>query len=134
MGLTLDTGALIAFERRDRGLMAHLKEAERRGETLTVPTVVLAEAWRGGPRAARIARLLEACTIEPLLEDLARLAGESLKGIEALGAVDAVVVASAAGRRDRILTSDPKDLRRLGARFPQVRIVAISSRVVARRP
>ncbi len=124
-GLTLDSGALIAFERGDRRLMAHLKEAEQRGCTLTVPTAVVAEVWRGGPRAARIARLLEACVIEPLHDQLARTAGKSVGEVKGAGVIDAVVVASAAARRDRILTSDPDDLERLQRRFPQVLIVSI---------
>lgn len=59
-GLTLDTGALIGFERADRRVLIHFKNAELQGQQLTVPTPVIAEAWRGGARSARIARLLEA--------------------------------------------------------------------------
>jgi len=124
-GLTLDSGALIAFERSDRGLVAHLKEAQQRGCPLTVPTVVVAEAWRGGARSARIARLLGACSIEPLLEGLARSAGETLAAVKGARVVDAIVVCSAAKRGDRVLTSDRHDLERLQTRFPEVRIVAI---------
>jgi hypothetical protein len=46
-GLTLDTGALIGFERADRRLLIHLKNAELQGHQLTVSTSVIAEAWRG---------------------------------------------------------------------------------------
>lgn len=124
-GLTLDSGALIAFERGDRVVMAHLKEAELRGYVLTVPTVVVAEAWRDGPRSARIARLLEACTIEPLFDELARSAGETLAKVKGAGVVDAIVMASAAARDDRVVTSDGNDFERLKVKFPAVRIVSI---------
>ncbi len=33
-----------------------------------MPTVVIAEVWRGGPRSARLTLLLEACLVEPLVE------------------------------------------------------------------
>ena len=124
-GLTLDSGALIAFERRDRRVMVHLKEAELRALDLTVPTVVIAEVWRGGLRSARVASLLEACVVEPLLEGTARLAGEAIAAVRNAGVVDAIVMSSAAQRGDRVLTSDFADLDRLRRHFPAVRLVGL---------
>ena len=124
-GLTLDTGALIGFERSDRRVLIHLKNAELQGRELTVPTPVIAEAWRGGARSARIARLLGACTGEPLFEDLARVAGEAVAAVAGSGVIDAIVMASAARRGDRVLTSDFDDLDRLRARFPTVRLLTV---------
>lgn len=124
-GLTLDTGALIGFERSDRRLLLHLKTAEMRGQELTVPTPVVAEAWRGGARSARISKLLDACVIEPLLEDLARLAGEAIASVAGSGVIDAIVMASAARRGDRVLTADFEDLDRLRAYFPTVRLLTV---------
>jgi len=46
-GLTLDAGALIAYERGDRRIRRLLKIAFGRGVTPTIPAVVLAEVWRG---------------------------------------------------------------------------------------
>lgn len=124
-GLTLDSGALIAFERGERRVLVHLREAQSRGEELTVPAAVVAEVWRGGPRAARLSMLLAACLVEPLSDRLARSAGEALAAVGGAGTVDAVVMASAAVRRDRVLTSDPEDLLRLKAFFPQVHVVRL---------
>ena len=124
-GLTLDTGALIGFERSDRRLLLHLKTAQMRGQELTVPTPVVAEAWRGGARSARIARLLDVCVIEPLFEDLARLAGEAIASISRASVIDAIVMASAARRGDRVLTADFNDLDRLRAHFPTVRLLTV---------
>lgn len=124
-GLTLDTGALIGFERSDRRLLLHLKTAEMRGQELTVSTAVIAEAWRGGARSARLAKLLDACVIEPLLEDLARLAGEAIAAVTGAGVIDAIVMASAARRGDRVLTADFQDLDRLRAYFPAVRLLTV---------
>ncbi len=120
-GVTLDSGALIGFERQNRRTLAHLKLAQQLGYELTVPTAVIVEAWRGGSRSARIASLLESCVIEPLLPDLARVAGEAIAAVKGATAVDAVIMASAASRGDRVLTSDFQDLARLRSFFPAVR-------------
>jgi predicted nucleic acid-binding protein len=124
-GLTLDTGALIGFERLDRRVLTHLKNAQLLGLELTVPTAVIAEAWRGGARSARIAKLLQACSVEPLFDDLARVAGESIAATTGATVVDAIVMASAASRGDRVLTSDFDDLDGLRAYFPAVRLLAV---------
>jgi len=124
-GVTLDSGALIAFERGQRRIIAHLKETSLRGIALTVPTVVIAEVWRGRARSARLAALFEACTIEPLAESLARVAGEALGRVKGASLADAIVMASAAQRGDRVLTADPGDLLRLRTYFLNTRVVAI---------
>ena len=124
-GLTLDSGVLIAFERDDRNVVAHLKEALLRQVELTVPAVVVAEVWRGGPRSSRVARLLGACTVEPLDESVARTAGEALARVRGAGTIDAIVMASAATRADRVLTSDPDDFTKLAGHFPSVRVLGI---------
>jgi len=124
-GLTLDSGALIAFERVDRRVMLHLREAELRGLELTIPTAVIAEVWRGGARSARFASLLSAAVVEPLSEEVARRAGEALATAKGASVVDAVVMASAAQRNDRVLTADLADLRRLLRHFPGVRLVRL---------
>lgn len=124
-GLTLDTGALIGFERSDRRVLIHFKNAELQGQQLTVPTPVIAEAWRGGARSARIARLLEASVVEPLFEELARTAGEAVGALKGAGVIDALVMASAARRGDRVLTSDFDDLERLRSYFPGVRVLQV---------
>jgi predicted nucleic acid-binding protein len=124
-GLTLDSGALIAFERGERRVMAHLKEAQARGADVTVPTVMVAEVWRGGPRSARLSMLLGACIVEPISDPLARRAGEAIAAVSGATTLDAIVMASAATRRDSVLTSDPDDLLRLAAHFPSVRVIAL---------
>jgi predicted nucleic acid-binding protein len=124
-GLTLDSGALIAFERSDRRVMAHLKEAARRGAELTVPSVVVAETWRGGRRSARVARLLRACSVEPLSEQIARRAGEAIVMAKGAAVVDAIVMTSAAQRLDRVLTSDVGDLEQLRVAYPRVRVLGL---------
>jgi predicted nucleic acid-binding protein len=124
-GLTLDSGALIQFERADQRVRAWLEEAFGRSEVPIVPSVALVESWRGGARSARIAWLIRACSIEPLDESLAREAGLLRGQVEGSTAVDAVIVASAARRADIILTTDPGDLSALGEYSAPVTIEAV---------
>lgn len=124
-GLSLDTGVLIALERADRGVVARLKEALVSGRRITLPTVVLAEGWRGGERSARVAALIEACVVEPLVEAVARRAGEAVGAVRGATTIDAIVVASAATRGDVVLTSDPGDLRPLAEYLGSVAIVGL---------
>jgi predicted nucleic acid-binding protein len=111
-GLTLDSGALIAYERGEAQVRAWLTEAFERGTVPTVPSVVVAETWRGGARSARVAKLLKGCVVESLDQTLARAAGLLLARCSAQ-TTDAIVVASAARRGDVVLTSDPSDLATL---------------------
>ena len=122
-GVTLDSGALIGLERQSRRTLTHIKLAQQLGYELTIPTAVIVEAWRRGQRSARIASLLEGCVIEPLLPELARVAGEAIAAVRGATVVDAVVMASAASRGDRVLTSDFEDLDRLRSYFPEVRLL-----------
>jgi predicted nucleic acid-binding protein len=106
-------------------VLAHLKAALASGAELTVPAVVIAEVWRGGPRSARVAHLLASCIVDEVGDSLARDAGEALGRARGSDTIDALVMASAAKRGDAVLTSDPDDLRRLKAQFPRVRVVAL---------
>ena len=121
-GLTLDSGALIQYERADARVRAWLIAAFERGSIPTVPSVVVAETWRGGPRAARIARLLKDCEIELLDDALAREAGLLRGAVDGSTTIDAIVVASAGRRGDTVLTSDSGDLSLLAAHTPGVQI------------
>ncbi len=59
-GVTLDTGALIAFESGRRRMAVLVEEAAASGTQIAIPAGVLAQAWRGGAHQARLARLLRA--------------------------------------------------------------------------
>lgn len=123
VGLTLDSGALIALERGERSTASLLRIASQSGIDITVPTAVVAESWRGGSRSARTAGFLAGCIVEPLSFELAKLAGEAIASIRGATVVDAIVMASAAQRGDRVLTTDFDDLERLQHYFPAVRLV-----------
>ena len=70
-GLTLDTGALLALERGDVRTRTLLLRAKEEGVAMSVPAGVVAQAWRGGPRQAQVARLLNDPGVEVVpLDDL----------------------------------------------------------------
>jgi hypothetical protein len=110
-GVTYDTGALVAAERDNRQMWA-LHAGYLAEEVIpTVPTPVLAEAWRAGARQASLSRLLQMCDTEPMSEDLAKnvgvLAGQS--GHDDI--VDVCVVEGAVRRGDAVVTSNVTHIR-----------------------
>jgi hypothetical protein len=114
-GLTLDAGALIAFERNDRKLVALLSRAIEQGWALVVPAGVVGQVWRDGRRQARLARLLASreVVVDVLDDRRAREAGQLCGVCGTADVIDASVVIGARARGDRIATSDPGDLARL---------------------
>jgi hypothetical protein len=123
-GLTLDAGALVAVERNDRFTLSLLAVARRDGEPITIPAGALGQVWRDGRRQARLARLLASSLVEvePLDEMRAREAGQ-LCGVRGTAdVIDASVILCARARRDRILSADVDDLRRLDSTVVIVRV------------
>ena len=123
-GLTLDAGALIAFERNDRKVVAIVSRSLKLGLRLAVPAGVVAQAWRDGRRQARLARLLgsDLVEVEILNDKGARAAGQLCGATHTSDLIDASVVLCARTRGDGVLTSDIDDLRRLD---PSLRFVAV---------
>ena len=114
-GLTLDAGALIAFDRGTRESALLLRRVRQAGATIFVPTGALAEAWRDGRLQVRLARLLSDADIElvPLDDRVARAAGVLCGVTRTSDVIDASVVLCARERGGAIATSDPVDMRRL---------------------
>ena len=113
-GVTLDTGALIAAERDDRRFWVWWKWQTSRGVVATVPSPVVAQAWRTG-RDVRIAIVLGGCREVAMDAASSRRTGELCAAAKTADVVDAFVVRGAADRRDDVLTSDPGDLLVLAA-------------------
>ena len=61
-GITLDAGALIALERRDRRAASLLKRSRSESVDVVVPATVLAQVIRSPRAQARLMRLLAAST------------------------------------------------------------------------
>lgn len=120
-GYTLDTGALIALERRHQRMAVFWELARVEHLPITVPAVVVAEWWRA-ESAVRTA-ILRAVTVEPLTRELAQLAGKAIGAVRGSTVADAIVVASAAQRGDAILTSDVDDMEALREHFRSVAVV-----------
>lgn len=124
-GMTYDTGALLSAERQDRRMWRIHEGLLRRGLRPTVPSVVLAQAWRGRPQPA-LSRLLAGCGIEPLDNARARLAGVACARSATSDVVDAAVVVGALVRGDSCVTSDPGDLSRIaGALGSHLELLAL---------
>jgi hypothetical protein len=123
-GLTMDAGALIAFERNDRAVVAILARAQQHRIRLAVPAGVVGQVWRDGSRQARLARLLGSDTIEvvSLDDEGARAAGQLCGVARTRDVIDASVVLCARERGHGVLTSDIEDLQRLDASLRYVRI------------
>ena len=123
-GVTLDTGALIAIERGDRRLQALLDESTSAGAGVAVPAGVIAQAWRGSKRQARLARFLGLGTVTAVAldEPAARAAGLLCALTDTADIVDASVVVCAREWGHAVMTADEGDLRALDPRLPLVAI------------
>lgn len=122
-GLTFDTGALIALERRRQRMREIVERALATDQRITVPADVVGEWWRG--RTDLRDAILESVDVEPLTATLAKLAGEALASIREATLVDAIVMASAASRGDIVYSSDLQDLEKLRKHFPTVRVLGV---------
>lgn len=114
-GITLDAGGLIAVDRNDRLITVLLARAAETRSRVTIPATALAQAIRQPERQARLARLIRQPTIDVI--DLDRVdatnVGRLLAASGTADIVDAHVVVCARRAGQRVVTSDPNDLRRL---------------------
>ena len=122
-GITFDTGALIALERRGQRARKVLERATEQKIRITVPAAVIAEWWRS--RNDIRERILAGVRVEPLSESLAKVAGEALAAIKGATPIDAIVMASAAQRGDVVYTADISDLAKFALYFRAVRVLGI---------
>jgi predicted nucleic acid-binding protein len=133
--LVLDAEGLVKVASDHPAAYAWVKAArDRRGDVITAAST-LAEVLRGGPRDARVHRVLGRITVVPIGEEHGRAAGELLGRTGMSGhrcALDALlaVVALEQTRPVVVLTSDPTDLARLTEepglpRAQRVRIVRV---------
>jgi hypothetical protein len=115
MGITYDTGALVAADRGERRIWARHRALLEAREVPTVSAPVVAQGWRGGGRQALLARLLVGCDVEALDDGRARLVGALAARAATTDVVDATVVEGALRRHDLVITSDPEDLKAIAA-------------------
>jgi hypothetical protein len=115
MGITYDTGALVAADRGQRRIWARHRALLARRVVPTAPAPVVAQSWRGGGRQAMLARLLAGCDIEALDDAQARSVGSLAARAATTDIVDACVVEGALRRHDLVVSSDEGDLRAIAA-------------------
>lgn len=114
-GVTLDAGGLIAVDRNDRHVTVLLARAAETRARVTIPASALAQAVRRPERQVRLARLVRQPTTDviPLDRVDATNVGRLLAASGTADVVDAHVVICARRADQRVVTSDPDDLRRL---------------------
>jgi len=121
VGVTYDTGALIAADRNDRRMWALHAAFLAEEVSPTVPAPVLAEGWRGGSRQANMARLLAMCEVEHMTEDQAKAVGVLAGRAAHDDIVDVTVVDGAVRRHDGVVTSNKAHIEKL-ARAVRVKL------------
>ena len=130
-GLTFDTAALIALERRHKAMSDVLGTARREKAAIIIPAAVVAEWWRG--RTDRREYVLRMAVVQELDEPLARSAGEALAWLKRRErmderlTIDATVMATAALFGPNLYTGDFDDLSRFPKFFPGVRLFGVSA-------
>ena len=127
-GVTYDTGALIAGERSERRMWALHVGFIAEEVVPVVPAPVVAEAWRGGPRQASLARMLAGCDIEPMAATRrARWVGELAGRADHDDIVDVSVVEGALRRGGgAVVTSNESDIRKVaGPEAKRLRIEVV---------
>lgn len=115
---------MIAFERADRRTAAMIEGALEIGADVVVPASALAQAWRGGPRSARLARLVVGIESDSLDEARAKEVGERLGARARTDVADAHVVCCALDQGAIVLTSDRGDIEALAE--PTEKLVLVS--------
>jgi hypothetical protein len=115
MGVTYDTAALIAAEQGERRMWARHRALLALRAVPTTPAAVVAQAWRGGSRQARLSRLLRGCDVEAMGDPQARRVGELVGKAGTADVVDGCVAEGALRRRDLVVSSDAADLKTLAA-------------------
>lgn len=123
--LVLDAGALIGVERGSEIVAVMVEQAHERGGNTVIPASVLAQVWRGGPKAARLSRLVAASAVDTLDEDRAKEIGIRLGAQAGKDIADAHVACCAVERRAIVATSDRADIETLIEPGEQVQLIAV---------
>lgn len=125
-----DTGALIGAERGDKRPLDYVALAERGCAEIVTPVVCILEWWRG--RTDRRDKLLRAVIVMPLTVGVAQAAGVALgkmkERVDSKLSIDAAVMALGSLLDAPVITSDLRDLERLSAVFPGVRLLSTKER------
>ena len=124
VGITFDAGGLIALDRGDRRIVVLLARARETSARVTIPATALAQAVRRPEQQVRLARLVRQPTTDVIALDRVDAAnvGRLLAASGTSDIADAHVVICARRSGQRVVTSDPGDLRALD---PAVQVIAL---------
>ncbi len=125
--IILDSGAVIALAAANPRMRQFMERAIRQRTTVVIPAVVT-ETTRGGPRDARVNRVIKNVShVTPVTEEIAREAGRLLGSPGAPTATVGALVVAEAGRGDAavIVTGDVQDITALAAGYAHVRIYGV---------
>ena len=116
--LVLDADGLSKLAARDRGAQKRFEAARKHRSRVVTAASTLTEVLRGGSKDAAVHHWLKLITVVPLDKEHGRAAGELLGRTGLSGhrcALDALLaaVALAQPRPVVLLTSDPRDLKKL---------------------
>jgi len=116
--LILDVAGLVKLADGDHFAVSFARDAHDRGGRVMTAASTIAEVLRGGPRDAKLHRVLNQIKVVPVDKTLGRTAGELLGRAGLSGhrcTLDALLAAVALGqpRPVVLLTSDPDDMTRL---------------------
>jgi predicted nucleic acid-binding protein len=123
--LVLDAGALIDVERGSGTVAVMVKQAHEHGGETVIPASVLAQVWRGGPKAARLAKLIAASNVDMLGEDRAKEIGVRLGTQAGKDIADAHVACCAVELQAIVATSDRDDIEALIGPDEPVRLIPV---------
>lgn len=126
--VVLDSGVVDLAE-TDQEFRWVVRDLVEGGWEAVIPTVVLAEAVTGRPTDAPVNRAVKRLGTKDTDQAVARRAGQLRSGAERAksrrvpSGIDAIVAAHAADAGAGVVfTTDPVDLRRLLADFPQIAV------------
>ncbi len=121
-GFVIDSGGLIALERRSPFMVGILLEVLAGRVEVVVPRTVIAQVWRGSPAQANVNRLINAggtragpVVIDELTAQRAKQIGVTIGRTAHPDVVDVHVAVVAAERGHAVLTSDDDDIARVDA-------------------
>jgi hypothetical protein len=108
----LDSGALIAIDKRDRKIGAILRVLQREGVPVHTSAAVVAQVWHDARRQVNLARVLAGVDVAALHDLAAKRTGELLRANRTSDIVDAHV-ALLVEPQATVLTSDEPDIKTL---------------------
>lgn len=120
----LDSGFLIALERRTPKAIAIAEELQKARVVAHVPAGVYAQVWRGSPKQQVIARLVKTNTVRvhDMTAGVASRVGVLIGNSGTSDVVDGHVALLATDLNARVLTSDPGDLAKIDSSLTLVTV------------